>query len=65
MAFPGLFKALLENNVKKVTYDIQETVAKAIANVLGDKIDKDHIVPDVFNKDILDTICQTVRNKVN
>ena len=65
LAFPGLFKALLENNVKKVTYDIQETVAKAIANVLGDKIDKDHIVPDVFNKDIVDTICQTVRNKVN
>lgn len=65
LAFPGLFKALLENNVKKVTYDIQETVAKAIANVLGDKMDKDHIVPDVFNKDIVDTICQTVRNKVN
>lgn len=49
LAFPGLFKGLLESGIKQVDSSLQKAVALALADVI-EKPTKKNIVPSVFDK---------------
>ncbi|WP_429971790.1 NAD(P)-dependent malic enzyme [Fructilactobacillus sp. Tb1] len=61
LAFPGLFKGLLETGIKKVTYQIEEVVAKALADLISNPT-PDEIVPGVFNKEVVPTVTKSIED---
>ena len=57
IAFPGLFRALLDYKIKKVTTEIKIKTAMAIANtVKPEELNPENIIPDIFNKNIIKNI---------
>lgn len=66
LAFPGLFKGLLQAKARQVTMDIKVAVAKAIAGMVSDaELSKDYIIPNPLNKDVVDVVCNAVVKAVN
>lgn len=60
LSFPGLFKGLLEADVKAVTLTLQEEVAKAIANQV-EKPTAEKFVPGVFDKGVVEAVSTAVK----
>lgn len=61
LAFPGLFKGVLENKVSKITDDMKIKAAFAIASLIKD----DELVPDYIIPDALDCrVAQTVADNI-
>jgi len=61
LAFPGLFKGLLENNVKRVTPEIKVNCAKALAAAVSeDKLSRDYIIPDALDKTVVEAVSKAV-----
>lgn len=55
LAFPGIFKGALDNNVKNITMDIMVKVAEAIANVVS-KPTPEKIIPSIFDNSVVPSI---------
>lgn len=56
LAFPGLFKGLLQRrDIKYVSSDLKIQIAKGIAN-LTTSLDPEHIIVDVFDERVVPTI---------
>ncbi len=62
LVFPGLFRGLLDYQVKTVTPKIKLSVALAIANLI--KPNKNRLLPAITNKKVVQTIAQAVKNSV-
>ena len=61
LAFPGLFKGLLEHKVQKVTSEIEINCAKALASAVpDDKLSKDFIIPDALDLSVTDIVADAV-----
>ena len=60
LVFPGIFRGLLDNKIKKVNSKIKIEVAKAIANSVK-RPKKEKIVPDVFDKKIVKNIQEAMK----
>ncbi len=61
LAFPGLFKGLLEHNVKKITQQIKLNCAFAIASLIKDsELSVNYIIPDALDISVADTVAQNV-----
>ncbi len=59
LAFPGLFKGLLNSDLTKVDATLQLVVAKALASVVK-KPTAQEVVPGVFNEAVVPTVSQAV-----
>jgi len=65
LAFPGLFKGLLEAKAKKVDEEIFIEAAKAIAYVIKeDELKEDYIIPSIFDKRVVRAVAQAVFKKL-
>jgi len=61
LAFPGLFKGLLEYNVKQVTDEIKLNCAFAIASIIHDAdLNEKYIIPDALDENVVNSICDTI-----
>ena len=58
LVFPGLFKGLFNAGVGKVTSEIKMAVAISIAHSI--KPTHDHLMPTVFNKDVVQNIVDII-----
>ncbi len=64
LAFPGLFKGLLEVRAKGVDKEIFFTAANAIANIIKDEeLNEDYIIPSIFNKKVAQVVSHAVAEK--
>ncbi|MDT1959313.1 NADP-dependent malic enzyme [Carnobacterium divergens] len=61
LAFPGLFKGLLEMKVNAVTLDLQIKVAEAIAGLVPEPT-PEKFVPGIFDEGVVEEVTQSVRN---
>jgi malate dehydrogenase (oxaloacetate-decarboxylating) len=61
LVFPGIFKGLLENKVKKVTTKMKLQASIAIAYSVK-KPTKDKIVPNITDKSVVEAIANTIKN---
>lgn len=61
LAFPGLFRGLLESGIKKVTYELEAAVAKGLAEMIKNP-EPEKIIPGVFDNGVSDTVTQAVIN---
>lgn len=64
LAFPGLFKGLLESGITHVDAKLQEVVAKALASVVANPT-ADEIVPGVFDDQVVKTVTAAVVDYAN
>lgn len=61
LAFPGLFKGLLEAKAKKIDEDIFLESAKALAHVIKDEeLNEEYIIPSVFDRRVVSAISKAI-----
>jgi malate dehydrogenase (oxaloacetate-decarboxylating) len=61
LAFPGIFRGLLDGGATALTVAAQCAAARAIARAVPeDKLDAGHIVPDVFDDDLVPAVARAV-----
>ena len=62
LAFPGIFKGILEVRAKSITDKMKISAAKAIASVIPRRLlSSDFIIPSVFDSSVAPTIAKSVR----
>jgi malate dehydrogenase (oxaloacetate-decarboxylating) len=63
LAFPGIFRGLLDAQAKNVTEETLMAAAQAIANrVSNEQLNASFIVPSVFDPGVTPAVAQAVRN---
>jgi malate dehydrogenase (oxaloacetate-decarboxylating) len=63
LAFPGLFRGLLDGRARELTVAAQCAAARAIAGtVRGGDLDAEHIVPSVFDENLVPAVAAAVRD---
>jgi malate dehydrogenase (oxaloacetate-decarboxylating) len=61
LAFPGLFRAVLDARIRIITDEIKITVAEAIAAVISEEeLSAEYIIPDPFNPAIVPAIVKAI-----
>ncbi len=61
LAFPGVFRGLLDAQSRKVTDDMLIAAARALADVVSpDELGPNYIVPSVFHRDVAATVAAAV-----
>jgi malate dehydrogenase (oxaloacetate-decarboxylating) len=61
LAFPGLFKGVLQAHGTNITEDMKIASAKAIAKIVTDQeLSKDYIIPSAFHKDVVKEVSKAV-----
>ncbi len=63
LAFPGIFRGLLDARIKKVTVKMKLETAKAIASIIK-KPKFDKIVPNVFDKQVVKKVAQSIKKNI-
>ena len=65
LAFPGIFRGLLDANANKITDELLVAAANAIADcVKPDQLNTSFIVPSVFDPNVVTAVATAVRNCV-
>lgn len=65
LAFPGLFRGLLDARVPQITTEVLRVAAAAIAGVLDeDELSPSHIIPGVFDDRVTRAVSKAVRRSV-
>lgn len=59
LAFPGIFRGVLDANVKEITNDMLIKASEALAGHIPNP-DKDHILPDPLDRTVAETIAQAI-----
>ena len=61
LAFPGIFRGLLDVMAKGVNEEVFFSAAKAIAYIIGeDELNEEYIVPSVFNEKLVPSVSKAV-----
>jgi len=61
LAFPGMFRGLLDVRAKGVNEEVYFSAAKAIAYTIDDdELNEEYIVPSIFNKKVVPSVSQAV-----
>jgi malate dehydrogenase (oxaloacetate-decarboxylating) len=65
LAFPGIFRGVLDARARHITEDMKVAAARAIAGVVGDdELHRSYIVPSVFNSSVVQAVADAVRRTV-
>ncbi|MCD4558152.1 NAD(P)-dependent malic enzyme [Schaalia sp. lx-100] len=65
LAFPGLFRGLLDAKVKEITTEVLRVAAVAIADVISvDELGANYIIPGVFDERVPRAVSRAVRQAV-
>jgi malate dehydrogenase (oxaloacetate-decarboxylating) len=65
LAFPGLFRGLLDARAKGVTPEVFIEAAKAIASIIKDEeLNEDYIIPSIFNPNVTKATAKAVAKKI-
>ncbi len=63
LAFPGIFRGALDSRAKDITEEMHLEAAKAIAALVDPSaIDRDHIIPSVFDDRVADAVANAVKS---
>jgi len=61
LAYPGMFKGILELGIKKVEMKHKLAVAKALFQYNLENLSENHILPDILDKKVVGQIVETLR----
>ncbi len=66
LAFPGIFRGALDARVKKITEEMKEAAARAIASVIEDQeLTSEYVLPDPFNPQVVKKVAEAVMEVAN
>jgi malate dehydrogenase (oxaloacetate-decarboxylating) len=60
LAFPGLFRGLLDAAATAVTDEMKIAAAQGIASIVGDDLADDYIVPSPFDRSVVPVVAEAV-----
>lgn len=61
IAFPGIFRGALDCRAKRITEEMKEAAALAIANVIPEnELSPDYVLPDGFNPNVVKNVAKAV-----
>lgn len=60
LCFPGLFRGLLDAAATEVTDTMKVAAAHAIAAVVGNDLDADHVIPSAFDRRVAPLVAAAV-----
>ncbi len=60
LAFPGVFKGALSVRASRITEGMKVAAATALADVVGDRLDADHVIPSVFDPMVAPSVAAAV-----
>ena len=61
LAFPGIFRGALDARVRRITEEMKEAAARALASVVSeDELSADYVLPDAFDPAVVDTIAAAI-----
>ena len=60
LAFPGVFKGALDNNVKKINEAMKIKAARAIASLIKNPT-PENIIPSIFNKKLVGAVAKSIK----
>lgn len=64
LAFPGVFKGALECRSRKITDEMKEAAARAIAYTIKDEeLHADYVIPDPFHPEVVKNVAEAVKNE--
>lgn len=61
LAFPGIFRGALDARARRITEDMKEAAARAIASCIpDDKLTADYVLPDAFDPNVVKNVAEAV-----
>lgn len=64
LAFPGIFRGLLDARVRKVTEEMKLAAARALADVVNEEdLDEEMIIPSVFNPAVATAVADAIKTE--
>jgi len=60
LAFPGIFRGALDSGAKKITEEMKVAAAHAIADLVGDDLAEDYIVPSALDERVMPAVAAAV-----
>ena len=61
LAFPGIFRGALDARARRITEEMKEAAARAIASCIPeDKMTADYVLPDAFDPDVVKKVAEAV-----
>lgn len=64
LAFPGIFLGALDAGARRITPEMKIAAAQAIADLVGDELSADYIVPSPLDKRVAGAVAQAVMGAV-
>ena len=61
LAFPGIFRGAFDAGARKITENMKVAAAHAIAEVVGDEVRPDFIIPSVFDTRVVAAVAEASR----
>lgn len=65
MAFPGIFRAITQHRIKKITEEMKVVAAEAIAARIEGQPTRQYIIPESLDKDVAVKISKELGKLVN
>ncbi len=63
LAFPGLFRGVLDAKATDITEEMKLAAAFSLADMVGDKLSREFILPSGFDKNVSDIVAKAVGQK--
>src|SRR3954469_10873798 len=60
LAFPGIFRGALDVRARAITERMEVAAGHAIADLIGDDLAPDYVIPSVFNRDVAPNVAAAV-----
>ena len=60
LCFPGIFRGALDAGANQITEEMKMAAARGIADVVGDDLSEDYIIPSVFDRDVAPRVAEAV-----
>jgi malate dehydrogenase (oxaloacetate-decarboxylating) len=61
LAFPGIFRGAFDAGAKRITENMKVAAAHAIADVVGDDLRPDFVIPSVFDRRVVAAVAEAAR----
>lgn len=63
LAFPGIFRGALDARARRITEEMKEAAARAIASCISeDELSADYVLPDAFDPNVVKNVADAVMN---
>ncbi len=63
LAFPGIFRGLLDCAATKITDEMKIAAAEGIASIVGDDLAPDYVIPSPFDRSVVPVVAQAVADR--